>query len=53
MLTTMTTDEILSLIAGKQAVCKRYNYRHPMWQRASVILHELYAEMARRSKQAA
>lgn len=53
MLTTMTNAEILSLIAEKQATQKRYNYRHPIWQQASVILHELFAEMARRTSQPA
>jgi hypothetical protein len=49
MLRTMSNTEILTLIAEKQAIQKRYPVTHPMWQRASVILGELFSEMARRS----
>lgn len=49
MLTIMTTAEILSLIAEKQGIQKRYPVTHPMWQRASVILAELFTEMASRT----
>lgn len=51
MLTTMTDAEILWMIEQKQGQCRRHPPSHPLWQRASVILHELYAEMARRAKQ--
>jgi hypothetical protein len=51
MLNTMTDAEILSLIADKQAMQQRYPVSHPLWQRASVILGELFSEMALRTTQ--
>lgn len=50
MLSKMTDSEILAKIEEQQAIQKRYNYKHAMWQQASKILHELYAEMHKRSK---
>ena len=52
MLAKMTKEEILALIAEKQAMQKRYPVTHPLWQRASTILNELFAEMARRNNHA-
>ncbi len=44
-----TTEVILSQIEHYQGIQKRHNYKHPLWQKASVCLHELFAEMARRN----
>lgn len=40
----MTSAQILQQISEWQGI-----HKHPLWQKASVILHELYAEMAKRN----
>jgi hypothetical protein len=50
MLATMSEAEILAQIDEWQGIQKRHPPKHPVWQKASRILRELYAEMSKRTK---